>query len=69
MTTKCTGLMGRIFGHSFVKYGKVDGFEHEVEFPLVSDEECFRLGEVPQNCRKWCSFEIRCQHCGAVTGG
>lgn len=68
MTTKCTGLMGRIFGHSFAKYGIVDGFDWQVEFPLVSDEECFRLGEVPQNCRKWCSFEIRCRRCGAVTG-
>lgn len=67
MTTKCTGLMGRLFGHSFLKYGRVDGFDHEIEFPLVSDEECFRLGEVPPNCRKWCSFEIRCERCGAVT--
>lgn len=68
MTTKCTGLMGRIFGHDFTKYGKVDGFDGETAFPLVSDEECFRLGEVPDSCRKWCSFEIRCSRCGAVTG-
>lgn len=60
----------RIFGCSYVKYGRVKGFENEVEFPLVSDDECFILGEVPDNFRKWCSFEIRCQRCGgSVAGG
>lgn len=61
---KCAGIMGRIFGHSFAKYGKVIGFEFEMEFPLVSDEECYRLGEVPESCRKLCSFDVRCQRCG-----
>lgn len=68
MTTKCTGLRGPTLRAQLSKVRQVEGFDHEIEFPLVSDEECFRLGEVPPNCRKWCSFEIRCERCGAVTG-
>ncbi len=59
MTTKCTGLMGRIFGHKWVRTAvvtyKVNGFVYErhgmPNLPGIDgDDEC------------------QCQRCGAVTG-
>jgi hypothetical protein len=58
MTTKCTGLMGRIFGHKW-KEGQVVA-PAEKYGPGIF----FMHGEGPFQILK----EIKCQRCGAVTG-
>lgn len=67
MTTKCTGIMGRIFGHKLKKYAVLDRVG-DFPLPMMSDEEILELCQISHEDRKYIYFEVRCQRCGAVTG-
>lgn len=65
MTTKCTGLAGRIFGHKFfpvITKGKVD-IQRRVEG--ITEAGYLRLAEMSRD--ETCHHSV-CQRCGAVTG-
>lgn len=60
MTTKCTGLMGRIFGHKWITYGQSASRDIAMIYvaflvPLGERKEMPERGRI-------------CQRCGAVTG-
>lgn len=60
MTTKCTGLMGRIFGHKWLAFGQ----------PASRDIAMLYVASlVPEESRKDMPEKgFICQRCGAVTG-
>ncbi|WP_312999644.1 hypothetical protein [Leclercia sp.] len=60
MTTKCTGLMGRIFGHKFIVVMKPSGEKGLVDYRMLNMHYMrSTLGAID-----YCI----CQRCGAVTG-
>lgn len=60
MKTKCTGIMGWVFGHKWLKYGQ----------PASRDIAMLYIAFlVPEEKRKEMPEKGRiCQRCGAVTG-
>lgn len=58
MTTKCTGLMGRIFGNKWNEEARV------IPAKNYAPGIFFMHGEGPFQIQ----METKCQRCGAVTG-
>lgn len=60
MTTKCTGLKGRIFGHKWVSYDRINkqfvmGYRFAWAVVVNTPKDIPERGEI-------------CQRCGVVTG-
>ncbi len=60
MKTKCTGLMGRIYGHKFIAVMKPDNEQCLVDYRILNINWMRRTFESIDYCI--------CQRCGAVTG-
>lgn len=56
MTTKCTGLMGRIFGH---KWNYIS---------IYIPTKFYHTGVLAYRTGGYVSVSLKCQRCGAVTG-
>lgn len=65
MTTKCTGLMGRIFGHKFRPVITLSASKHDFSGTKCKAHVALEMAD------KYRSEEFHgcvCQRCGAVTG-
>ena len=60
MTTKCTGIMGRIFGHKFIAVMRATGDKGLVDYRMLN----MRWMRSTLGAIDYCI----CQRCGAVTG-
>lgn len=63
MTTKCTGLMGRVFGHKWIRLDAISAWKLGMPFMRA----CSRMSIKDLNILLDGSRSV-CQRCGAVTG-
>lgn len=68
MTTKCTGLMGRIFGHKFVPVITKGVTQMPAKFTRWDFTECSDWLKMAENYRSQTFECLMCQRCGAVAG-
>lgn len=66
MTTKCTGLMGRIFGHKFQACASYNG--DLIVAKRLSTLEIARIKYDAGLTDAECRIFMICQRCGAVAG-
>lgn len=57
--SKCCGLMGKIFGHSFENYLLKEGFNLPASIEGLTSEEILKILDESKNI-----YIIRCKRCG-----
>lgn len=67
MTTKCTGIMGRIFGHKFRPVITL-GSPTITDFKLTGSQAASAYERIINATKSETFHGCICQRCGAVTG-